>query len=82
MLTASDIIDRLGGASKVAEALDSPLTTVASWGATNFIPRWWHQPLLALAAKLGEPLGTGDFPTADKRIPRPKKADSEQASAA
>ncbi len=80
MLSASDIIERLGGAAKIADALDTPLTTVASWSAVNFIPRWWHQPLLALAGRQDKPLGTADFPTRDQRVPRAKKPEESAAA--
>lgn len=82
MRTASDIVDLFGGPARLAEALDTPLTTVVSWREVNFIPRWWHQPLLALAGKDGKALSTADFPTREQRIPRAKKVDTEQASAA
>lgn len=34
----SEIIDQLGGSKTVAERLDRPLTTVASWAARESIP--------------------------------------------
>lgn len=75
MLTASQIIERLGGAASIATAINAPLTTVASWGAVNFIPRWWHNELLAMASRGGHDLSTADFPTRDQRVPRaPKQA--------
>lgn len=70
MLTAEDIIERLGGAKKLSDELDIPLTTVASWKPVNFIPRWWQQSILAVAIKQGETLSTADFPTPEQRISR------------
>ena len=80
MATANEIVTLLGGSTKLAEALDTPMTTVASWVAVNFIPRWWHPPLLALAAKNGVTLSTADFPPREHRIPRAKKADESAAA--
>lgn len=74
MLTALQIIERLGGVSKVASDLDLPLTTVDSWRAVNFIPSWRQPALLALAHRNGEALSTADFPSRDQRIPRQAKA--------
>jgi hypothetical protein len=74
MLTASQIIERLGGAASIASELGLPLTTVASWGAVNFVPEWRREALLRLAVKQGEPLSTTDFPTREQRIGRKQAA--------
>lgn len=74
MLTAEDIIERLGGAKKLSDELDIPLTTVASWKPVNFIPKWWQRPLLEVAHKLEIQLSTQDFPTVEQRLPRQKAA--------
>ena len=73
MLTADQIIKRLGGAKKIADEIGAPLTTVASWGPVNFIPRWWKSDLLAMAVKEKKDLSAADFPTIEQRQPRPKK---------
>lgn len=74
MLTASEIIDRLGGAKSLSDELGAPYTTVASWKVKNFIPRWWHDAILVIALRLGKSLSTSDFPTPDQRTPRSKAA--------
>ncbi|HYI43691.1 MAG TPA: hypothetical protein VD768_08735 [Sphingomicrobium sp.] len=70
MLTADEIIDRLGGTTAVADALDVAPTTVSSWRPVNFIPRWWQDKLLALALKAQMPLAATDFPSRDERKSR------------
>jgi hypothetical protein len=70
MFTASHIITELGGAAKIAARLHIPLTTVASWGASNFIPSWRQGDLLKMAMEKGVKLGTADFPTKEHRISR------------
>jgi hypothetical protein len=67
MLTASEIIERLGGAKSLSDELGAPYTTVASWKAKNFIPRWWHDAILAAALRLGKQLSTTDFPAPEAR---------------
>lgn len=74
MLTANQIIDDLGGTKAVADALDLSATTVSSWRPANFIPRWRHEKLLALALAKGVPLSTADFPVAANRVSRAKVA--------
>jgi hypothetical protein len=74
MLTASQIIARLGSPAAVAKALNVPLTTVASWGAANFIPEWRQPALLQLALDQAEPLSTADFPSKEQRVARTKAA--------
>jgi len=70
MLTAQTIITRLGGATEIARALDMPMTTVASWSVSNFIPRWWQEPLLRLALERQIALSATDFPTKEQRRSR------------
>ena len=76
MLTADQIIERLGGPKFIGDEVGAPLSTVASWGDVNFIPRWWHDALVALAKRQKKPLGLDDFPSIEQRIPRPKKAEA------
>ena len=70
MVTASDIIDRLGGTSAVAIPLGLTPSVVHSWRGTNSIPRWRHGEILALAIVRGVALSTADFPQRDQRISR------------
>ncbi len=74
MRTATDIIDLLGGPTKVAKAVGFPLTTVHSWKAANFIPEWRRAALLKMAGDQGVSLATTDFPPIEERKPRPKVA--------
>lgn len=76
MPTAKEIVALFDGASKLADGLDTPLTTVASWVDVNFIPRWWHDPILALAEQRKVKLRKRDFPAREDRIPRPKRAEA------
>jgi hypothetical protein len=53
MTTAEQIIDALGGISSVAKELELTPSTVSSWKIKKRIPRWWMQPLTALAERKG-----------------------------
>ncbi len=53
MQNASDIIDALGGTSKVAGALGIPPQTVSSWKATGSIPKWRTDAVRKLAKSKG-----------------------------
>ena len=70
MTTTNQIIDRLGGTSKVAHALGLRPSTVHSWRTANHIPVWRQGDLLALAMKDGKPLATTDFPPVAERVSR------------
>jgi hypothetical protein len=74
MLTADQIIARLGGPAALASEIDVPLTTVCSWGTVNFIPEWRRPALLMLAKKKGEAIGAADFPTVEQRKSRGREA--------
>lgn len=67
MLTAADIIDRLGGLSKVSQETGFPITTVHSWTRSNSIPHWRRDALLELAARTGTELTAEQFPDASAR---------------
>jgi hypothetical protein len=67
-MTASEIINRLGGFSAVSKELGVPFTTVYSWGQRNQIPVWRQPKLLELASATNVPLATTDFPAPDERI--------------
>lgn len=77
-MTADEIIDGLGGTSKVADELHLTPSTVSSWKTANHVPRWWHAQLLELAARAEFRLASVDFP---KRQSRKQSADSGQAAA-
>jgi len=62
MLTAAEIIDRLGGSSKVSQETGFPVTTVHSWARSNSVPHWRRPPLIELAARNGWKLTAADFP--------------------
>jgi hypothetical protein len=66
-MTASDIIELLGGVTAVSKHLGVPLTTVSSWGRWNQIPAWRQPELLRLAGALGKALSTADFPEPSDR---------------
>lgn len=59
MQTVSDIIEALGGTSKVADALGAPPQTVSSWKAANSIPHWRMDGIKKLARKKGLDLPAG-----------------------
>lgn len=67
-MTASDIIARFGTIADLARDLGVPMTTVSSWGRSNYIPDWRQPKLLELAAARSIPLSTADFPSSDARI--------------
>lgn len=70
MATASDIIERLGGPAEIARATGFPLTTIASWGDSNFIPEWRRAPLNSLAKRKKVELTADEFPTPADRVSR------------
>jgi len=61
-MTAKEIIKLLGGRSLVVDMLNSTVGRVNSWCARNYIPDWWRDTLLEIAAKQGKPLTADDFP--------------------
>lgn len=65
--TMAEIVDLLGGTSKVADACDCGPSTVTNWKDTNSVPRWRMKALLALAKKLKVDLTEADFPQRLKR---------------
>lgn len=67
-MTASDIIARFGTIADLARDLGVPMTTVSSWGRSNYIPDWRQPKLLELAAARGVALSTTDFPNSEARI--------------
>ncbi len=48
-----DLIDALGGTSKVAAWACISHTTVSNWRQRRFVPPGWHLPLLAECARRG-----------------------------
>jgi hypothetical protein len=67
-MTATEIINRLGGFTAVSKELSVPPTTVYSWGQRNQIPVWRQPKLLELASASNVSLATTDFPSPDERI--------------
>jgi hypothetical protein len=61
-MTASDIIQRLGGVMQVSRDLGVAFTTVSSWGRSNQIPEWRRAAIMRLALDKDIPLATTDFP--------------------
>jgi hypothetical protein len=61
-MTASDIIQRLGGVMQLSRDLGISFTTVSSWGRANQIPEWRRPALMRLALDKDVPLATTDFP--------------------
>jgi hypothetical protein len=66
-MTASQIIELLGGVTAVSRHIGVPLTTVSSWGRWNQIPTWRQPEMLRLAAAQGKSLSTTDFPAPEDR---------------
>lgn len=65
---AASIIQLLGGLSAAAGALSSNTTTVQRWrlpkekgGTGGYIPRWWHDKILAAAEAKGVSLPAAAF---------------------
>jgi hypothetical protein len=67
-MTASDIIQRLGGVMQLSRDLGLSFTTVSSWGRYNSIPSWRQPALLRLAVEKNIPLSTSDFPQKPLRL--------------
>jgi hypothetical protein len=66
-MTVSDIISHFGGTSELARLLDVPISTVDSWRAKDFIPRWRQAEVLDLAHRHNKPIAATDFPPRKKR---------------
>jgi hypothetical protein len=49
VMTASDIIDALGGPTAIGTALNLPPTTVGNWKGRNSIPARYHAAVLKLS---------------------------------
>jgi hypothetical protein len=74
-MTVSDIIDKFGTIVGLASDLGVPMTTVSSWGRSNYIPAWRQPKILELAASRGIDLSTADFPpNPSSRIKRAEAA--------
>lgn len=58
MMTATQIIEGLGGTVQVANALGLAPTTVSSWKSANSIPKWRMPGIEQLAQKKGFALGS------------------------
>lgn len=54
MMTATEIIEALGGTVKVATALELTPSTVSSWKTSGNIPRWRMDKLEVLALDMGK----------------------------
>jgi len=75
-MTAKEIIKMLGGRAFVANMtfkkiygrnpegaeIGKKLPMVGQWCLRNYIPDWWRDTLLEIAAKQGRPLTADDFP--------------------
>lgn len=70
MRTIREIIEDLGGSTKVAAEHDPPIpqSTVDSWMRSNSVPRWRVPDLKKTAEKLGKPLTDNDFPPKAARL--------------
>lgn len=53
MMTATEIIKKLGGTVQVATALDLTPSTVSSWKKSGNIPKWRMDGVQRLAAEKG-----------------------------
>lgn len=65
---AATIIRTLGGLSAVADAVSTTTTTVQRWrlprekgGTGGYIPRWWHDKIIAAAGARGIELPPSAF---------------------
>ncbi len=70
MMTADQIIDGCGGTSALATTLALTPSTVSSWREVNFIPRWWHGPVLKAAKRAKFTMDDMDFPPRSARRSR------------
>jgi hypothetical protein len=73
-MKASEIIDRFGGTSALAQLLDLQISTVHSWRASNSIPEWRRERILEAALSLNIPLSTTDFPLPSERVSKRQAA--------
>jgi hypothetical protein len=60
-MEARDIIEKFGGQSALAEALDKGQSTVAYWAKTGTIPMRWWPKLMLLASRRGLDLTVTDL---------------------
>lgn len=56
MRTVGEILEELGGVTKVARALGLPISTVHTWSRKNAVPAWRRDNLVGLARKARKPL--------------------------
>lgn len=61
MMNVEGIISAFEGISKLARALDLPVTTVRGWKESGVIPDKYHQNILDVAAKRSLSLTPEDF---------------------
>lgn len=80
MMTVDQIVDGCNGTSAVASALDLTPSTVSSWREVNFIPRWWHAPVLKVAKRAKFAMTEDDFPPKSARKPRSPAPQAERAA--
>lgn len=53
MKTCSEVIERFGGAAKMATAIDEPANTIRQWAARDSIPARCWQSIVIAAEKQG-----------------------------
>ena len=70
MKTAHEIVDGCGGTTALAAYLELTPSTVSSWRASNYIPRWWQERVLKAARRKQFPLEQVDFPSKAQRRSR------------
>lgn len=61
-MTVDQIMEALGGYTRIAEKTGIPATTVHSWKRAGFIPDWRRPALLALAKATKAKISADDFP--------------------
>lgn len=81
MRAISDIIEELGGATRVSAETGIPLTTIYSWKRNGSIPRWRIPALVSLAEKLGKAITDASFPERGRSSSKISMACSHDASA-
>jgi hypothetical protein len=61
MSVASNIIQRFGGQTALAEALHTTQSTVQYWARTGSIPSKWHRPIIEVAVHRGVNIQPSDL---------------------
>lgn len=78
MDAVSEIVERLGGPSRLASRFGIGTKAIEMWVRREGIPGRWHIPLLLLAAELGVELSLTELLSAEPTQANPQYAEAAQ----